>query len=57
MIEAISLTVMSDIDGSSRSKNGESSGIIEAGGGCGVVIDLAAGTESISVHVRGQPEL
>ena len=48
----ILLTVVSDIDGSTRSENSENTRVIEASGVCGAVIDLVeAGTGSISVHV------
>ena len=46
----IPLTVMSDIDRSARSENGEKAGIIDASGVCGAKLDLKAGTESISTH-------
>ena len=42
------LTVMGDIKGSARSENGESAGVVEAGGVCWAVLDLRAGTESVS---------
>ena len=47
----IPLTVMGYVRGSARSENSESAGIIQAGGVCGVVLDLEARTEDISAHV------
>ena len=47
----IPLTVMGYIRRSARSENSESAGIIQAGGVCGVVLDLEARTENINAHV------
>ena len=45
------LTVMGDIKGSARSENGESAGVIQAGGICWAVLDLQTGTESVSRRI------
>ena len=47
----IPLTVMGYIRRSARSESSENTGLIHGSGVCGVVFDLEAGTESISVHV------
>ena len=47
----ILLTVVNDIDGGTRSENSEGAGIIEAGGMCGTVRYLEAGTGNISTCV------
>jgi len=46
MIDVIRLTIVGDIDGSTRSENGENAGIIEAGGVRGTVLDLETETEA-----------
>ena len=51
MINIIRLTIVWDINGSTRSKNGENTGIIKPGGVCGAVLDLEAETEGISMQV------
>ena len=51
MIDVIPLIVMSDVGRSARSENGENARIIEASGVRGTVLDLEAGTETISAHV------
>ena len=48
----IRLTIVSDIDGSTRGKNGENAGIVKASCVCGTVLDLEGGTERISTSVR-----
>ena len=45
MINATLLTVMNDIDGSTRSENGEATRIVEAGGIFGDILDLELDTE------------
>jgi hypothetical protein len=47
----IPLTIVNNIDGGPRIENGESAGLIEAGGVCGTVFDLEAETENMSAHV------
>jgi len=42
---------MSNIDGSTRSENGENAGVIKASGVSGTVVDLEAETESMSAGV------
>ena len=44
----IRLTIVWDINGSTRSEDGEDAGIIKAGGIRGAVLDLEAENESIS---------
>jgi len=46
----IRLTIVWDINGSTRSENGEGAGIIEAGGIRWAVLDLEAETENISMQ-------
>ena len=45
VINAILLTVMNDIDGSTRSENGEATGIVEAGSVFGDILDLELDTD------------
>jgi len=52
LINMIRLTIVSDVDGSARIKNGELAGVIEASGVCGHVLDLETGTESVSTGVH-----
>ena len=47
----IPLTVMSDVDGSPRSEDGEIARIIDANDVCRAELDLEAGIKSISAHV------
>ena len=42
---------MGDIDGSTRSENGKSAGIVKAGGVCCAVLGLRVETESVSIPV------
>ena len=42
---------MSNVRRSAGSENGKNAGVIEAGGVCGIIINLEAENESISVHV------
>lgn len=55
------LTITSGAGGLARSENGESLGMVKAGGMRGVVVDLGSQTESISTQVyrcdqtRGSP--
>ena len=46
----IPLTIMSDVNGSARSKDGENARIIEAGSVCGAELDLEAETEGINTR-------
>jgi len=46
------LTIMSDIDDSTRNENGENAGVVKASGVCGAVVDLKAETKSMSTDVR-----
>ena len=46
---SIALTIMGDIDGSTRSENGKSVGIVKAGGVCCAVLSLRVETESVSI--------
>jgi len=48
----IRLTIMSDLGGRTRSKNGENAGVVKASSVRGAVLDLEAETESISTRVR-----
>jgi len=48
----IRLTIVGDVDGSARFKNGEHTGVVEACGVCRQVLDLQAETESMSTGVR-----
>ena len=43
MIGVIRLTIVSDVDGSARSENGEKAGIIEGSNAVEIVLDLKAG--------------
>ena len=43
---------MSDVGGRPRSENGETAGIVDAGGVRGAEVDLEAGAEKISAHIR-----
>jgi len=52
LIDMIRLTIVSDVDGSARIKNGELAGVIEACGICRQVLDLIAETESMNTGVR-----
>jgi len=45
------LTIMSDVDGSTRSDNGENTGVVKASGISGTVVDLEAETEGMSAGV------
>jgi len=45
------LTIMCNIDGSTRSENGENAGVVKASGVCGAVADLEAETKSMSTGV------
>lgn len=47
--QSIALTIMGDIDGRTRSENGESTGVIKAGGVRWAVLDLRAETERVSI--------
>ena len=49
--DVIRLTIVWDINKSTRSENGEEAGVIEAGGVRGTVLDLEAEAESISTYV------
>jgi len=51
VIDMTPLTIMSNIDGSTRSENGENAGVVKASGICGAVVDLGAETESMSTGV------
>jgi len=51
VIDMTPLTIMSDIDGSTRSENGENAGVIKTSGVFGAVVDLEAETESMSAGV------
>jgi hypothetical protein len=46
----IPLTIVDDINGSTRSENREYTGFIKAGGVSGAVLDLEAETENLSTH-------
>ena len=48
---SIALTIMGDIDGSTRSENGKSAGIVKADGVCWAVFNLRVETESVSIPV------
>ena len=50
-INAIPLTIVSDICGSTRGENGENAWIIKASSMFGAVLDLEAETERISTQV------
>lgn len=52
LINIIGLTIVSDVDGSPRIKNGEHVGVIEASGVRRNVLDLEVETESVSAGVR-----
>ena len=47
----VPLTVVSDVGVSARSEDGENAGITKASDVCGIVLDLEAGTESISARI------
>ena len=47
----IRLTIVWDINGSTRSENGEDAGIVQAGGVRGTVLDLEVETENVSSQV------
>ena len=51
VVDMITLTVVGNVGGSAGSENGESTGIIEASGVCETVLDLEAGTDSISARI------
>jgi len=40
------LTIVGDVDGSTRSENGENAGVVQASGVRGTVLDLEAETEA-----------
>ena len=46
MIDMIQLTIVGDIDGSTRSENGENAGIVQASGVGRTVLDLGAETKA-----------
>ena len=48
VINLIQLTIVRDINGSTRSENGEDAGIIKASSVLGTVLDLEAEIESVS---------
>jgi len=52
LVNIIQLTIVSDVDGSARIKNGELAGVIEACGVCRHVLGLEAQTESMSTGLR-----
>jgi len=45
------LTIMSDVNGSTRRENGENTGVVKASGVSGTVVDLEAETEGMSAGV------
>lgn len=50
VIDAVSLTIMGNIDGSARSENSGNARIVKASGVCGAELSLEGGTGSMSAH-------